>query len=433
MSAKAIASAVFVEDRDPAEFVEHDLKTDSAFTWWEGVSWRVDRRRQRVTLTAPDTPARTAVFHEGLGCTLLPEGKKTVFFQPVAVRTSLPPAETLPWPMGDRPPPSSVLSAAARQALDAALDFAFDDEAVEPPYGTRAVVVVQRGRLVAERYAPGFDAGSPLVGWSMGKSIGAALAGVEAGRGALRLDQPAPVEAWRAPGDPRARITVADLMHMSSGLDFQRLPPGTWTPANDHFYVYFGAIDVFAHSASRPLAFPPGTVWRYRNCDPLLLAGIVRRQVEARGEEWLSFPRRRLFDPIGARSMVLEPDPYGNFILTGYDYGTARDWARFGLLHLQDGVFEGKRVLPDGWVDFVRTPAPADPSRGYGGLFWLNRGHVLPHVPEDAFWPAGHMGQRVFVIPSAGLVVVRLGHTPDSPALRRHLDRFVGAVLAALE
>ncbi|MFQ5749822.1 MAG: serine hydrolase domain-containing protein, partial [Planctomycetota bacterium] len=371
MSAKAIASAVFVEGRDPAEFVEHDLKTDSAFTWWEGVSWRVDRRRQRVTLTAPDTPARTAVFHQGLGCTLLPEGKKTVFFQLVVPRTSLPPAETLPWPMGDRLPPGPALSAPARQALEAALDFAFDDEAVRPPHETRAVVVVRRGRLIAERYAPGFEASSRLVGWSMGKSIGAALAGVLVGRGALRLEDPAPVEEWRSPGDPRARITVADLLHMSSGLGFKRLPPGSWTPANDHFYVYFGAIDVFAHSASRPPAFPPGKVWRYRNCDPLLLAGIVRRQVEASGEEWLSFPRRSLFDPIGARSMVLEPDPYGNFILTGYDYGTARDWARFGLLHLQEGVFDGKRVLPAGWVDFVRAPAPADPSRGYGGLFWL--------------------------------------------------------------
>ncbi|MBI2435019.1 MAG: serine hydrolase, partial [Candidatus Hydrogenedentes bacterium] len=243
------------------------------------------------------------------------------------------------------------------------------------------------------------------------------------------------IAAWHQEPDPRSVITIAHLMRMSSGLDFTMGNPANglmFTNEDDHSRVYFGAINVFEYSISQPLAFPPNTVWRYRNCDPLTLGKIIRDTLEKQGENYLTFPQRALFDKIGAHHFVLEPDPWGNFIMTGFDYGTARDWARFGLLHLWDGVWQEERILPEGWVNFVRTPAPADASQGYGGLFWLNRGRQFKTLPEDMFWPAGHHGQAVFIIPSRDVVVVRLGLSVvgDTDPYFEHL---LGAILSAVD
>ncbi|MDP6605881.1 MAG: serine hydrolase, partial [Dehalococcoidia bacterium] len=225
------------------------------------------------------------------------------------------------------------------------------------------------------------------------------------------------------------------LLQMSSGLEFSRLTrddPEFYTHQNAHNYVYNEGIDVFAHAIRPVLEHPPGTVGRYRNSDPLALGKIIRDTVEARGEDYFSFPQRRLFDRIGMRDMVLERDPYGNMILTGYDHGTARDWARFGLLHLRDGVWNGERILPEGWVDAVTTPAPAWPDGNYGGLFWLNRGGTWPDAPANAYWAAGARGQYTVVIPSADLVVVRMGYSLDGAAVAAHMNRMLAAILAAV-
>jgi len=225
-----------------------------------------------------------------------------------------------------------------------------------------------------------------------------------------------PVKAWRAEGDPRGRIRIRDLLHMSSGLNFANLGlngPESYVRTNKHMRIYFDGLNVFEHAVNQPQEIPPNSQWRYRNSDPLTLGRIVREKVEARGEQYLTFPQRELFDKIGAKNFVLETDAWGNFIMTGFDYGSARDWARFGLLHLRDGVWQGTRILPEGWVKFVSTPAPADKSLGYGGLFWLNRGGAWKGVPEDAFMASGHMGQYTMVIPSRDMVVVRLGPSPS--------------------
>jgi CubicO group peptidase (beta-lactamase class C family) len=177
----------------------------------------------------------------------------------------------------------------------------------------------------------------------------------------------------------------------------------------DHLYVYTGAIDAFRWAITRPLQWLPNTVGRYRNSDPLTLNYLIKQVAIARGEEYLSYPQRHLFDKLGIRRMVLEPDAYGNFLLQGYELGTGRDWARLGLLYVQDGVWNGERLLPEGWVDFVRTPAPAWSQPVYGGMFWLNRTAAWP-VPADAFYMAGAGGQYTIIIPTHDLVVVRLGH-----------------------
>ena len=170
---------------------------------------------------------------------------------------------------------------------------------------------------------------------------------------------------------------------------------------------------------------------RYRNSDPLVLGYLIKQAALARKEEYLSLPQRRLFDKFGIHRMVLETDPYGNFLLQGYELGSARDWLRLGLLYLQDGVWNGERLLPPGWVDFVRTPAPAWSRPVYGGMFWLNRTHNWP-VPEDAYYMAGAGGQYTIIIPTHDLVVVRLGHYKGQGHARRALARALELLVQAV-
>lgn len=434
LSAKLLCSGVFVVGRDPGEFIQDNLQLPGPpIVNWDDVDVSIDREHKAVTLTLDGFEPRTAVFNGDQGCTLLPKGADRVFFEPVEVPSSLPDPATQPWPMGDvlsdEPPPE-----VNRQALEEALDFAFDNAAHRIPQNTRAMVVVYKGRIVAERYAPGFDKDTRHISWSMGKSITSALVGILVRDGHFRVEDPAPIAEWRDPADPRSAITIDDLLHMSSGLKFESgsaLDGRALTDLDNHTYVYTGAVNVFEYSINRELEFPPNTKWRYRNCDPLTLGKVIRDTVEARGEEYLSFPQRALFDRIGMRHMVLETDPYGNFIMTGFDYGTARDWARFGLLHLQDGVWQGERILPEGWVDYVRTPAPAHPDKGYGALFWLNRGNDSEGLPEDLFRPAGHHGQAVLIVPSRHAVIVRLGHSIDG-GFDAYIEKVAGDILAVL-
>jgi CubicO group peptidase (beta-lactamase class C family) len=303
----------------------------------------------------------------------------------------------------------------------------------EPEALTAALLIVHRGRILAERYAPGVDRETQLESWSMGKTILALLLGLLVKDGTYRLDDPVPVPAWRAPGDPRAPIRISDLVRMSSGLactsPFDPEPPEGYP---DHLLVYTGAIDAHAFALGRPVQYPPGAEGRYRNCDALVVGWLVEEAVRRRGEDPLAFPQRALFDRIGIRRQVLETDPFGHFLLTGYDLGTARNWARIGLLLLQDGVWQGERLLPDGFVRFLRTPAPAwRRAPVYGGLVWLNFAGQW-RVPTDGFYAAGAGGQLTIVVPSRELVVVRMGHQRGGPAAREGLNEALGILTEAL-
>jgi CubicO group peptidase (beta-lactamase class C family) len=275
--------------------------------------------------------------------------------------------------------------------------------------------VTWKGRLIAERYAEGATAQTALESWSMGKSVTAALFGILVKDGVYDLDQPAPIPEWQTPGDPRAKIRIADLLHMSSGLRIRAPQDPDYDPTGpypDHVYLYTGGIDSFHFAATRPLQWPPNTVGRYRNTDPVLINYLIRLGVEKGGDEYLSFPQRVLFDKLGIRTMVMETDPFGNFLGQGYEVGSGRDWARLGNLFLQGGVWNGERILPEGYTTFVSTLAPAwaaDNRPIYGAFFWLNGDGQYP-VPRDAYYMAGAGGQTTLIIPSHDLVVVRLGH-----------------------
>ena len=429
--AKILCSAVFVSGRD----VEEARRNSAFFLMAEPdrqtpVTVEVDRAGTRVRATVKGI-TRSAAFYGDQGCVIHPEGHDGVFFTPTPVRTTLPDAAARPWPKGDAPVAAAWPARLDRAAVAAAVDLAFAD----PEGLTAAVVVVHQGQIIGERYLPGITKDTQLESWSMGKSLTATLIGMEILRGSFALDDPAPVPDWRRPGDPRGPIRIRDVMQMSSGLSFtgqddRHLDPRT--QYHDHFFIYAGAVDAFKYATSSPVEFAPGVVGRYRNSDPMTLGLLVRRAVEQRGEVYLTHPQRALFDRIGIRRQVLEPDPWGNFLLSGYDYGTARNWARLGMLYLQDGVWNGTRLLPEGFVSFVRTPAPAWTRKEYGGQFWVNGEGQWP-LPRDAYFMSGAGGQHTFVVPSHDLVVVRMGHQRGAPVGTRLLNQSLAALITAID
>jgi CubicO group peptidase (beta-lactamase class C family) len=429
-----LCAGLFVVGRDyqrePDDVIAQDIAPFPAFRWDESFQYEVDWETRTVTVKPADAPARTATYYGDQGCVIHARGSDAIHFTVTEVPSNLPDPATQPWPTGDLDSHGPLPAGADEEALNATLDWAMNDAG----QNTRALLVVYQGKIIAERYAPGFTGHTPQISWSQGKSITAALIGVLVQQGELELDQPAPVAEWHEdPSDPRRAITIRDLLHMSSGLDFKNYGVGdslSYTNENEHFVIYFDAVNIFEHAIDQPMDIPQNTQFRYRNSDPLTLGRIVRQTVEARGENYLTFPQRALFDRIGVRNAVLETDTYGNFIMTGYDFASAHDWARFGLLHLWDGVWEGERILPEGWAEFVSTPTATDPRQGYGGLFWLNAGGALPDVPSDAFWAAGFMGQNTFVIPSLDMVVVRLGPSPGGS--NRYMNRVIGGITEAL-
>jgi CubicO group peptidase (beta-lactamase class C family) len=429
-SAKVLCSAVFVSGRDPEEFARN-----SGF-WFmpagdaDKVTWTVDRERKVVTTTFGST-SRSARFYGDQGCIIDRAGKEGIAFTPVAVRTALPDAMSQDWPMGDRLPATPLPAEVDQAKLTAALDAVFADPAAR----TAGLAVVYKGRLIAERYAPGITKDTQLESWSMGKSITSTLFALLVKDGTYTLEQRAPVPEWQAPGDPRGAIRNIDLLRMSSGLRFIATQDSDYSPDKgypDHFYIYTGAVDAFEYSVNVPLQFPVNTEGRYRNCDPLTIGRLVKDAVSRRGEQYLTWPQRALFDRIGIRRQVLETDPYGNFLLTGYDYGTPRNWARLGLLYLQDGMWQGTRILPEGWSRFVSTPAPAWKTPTYGGLFWVN-GTGQWNLPRDAYFMAGAGGQWTFVIPSHQLVVARMGHYKGAGAGQRALNAAFTQLLGAIK
>lgn len=413
-----------VTKRSAEEIVAQDIAPFRDFSWDKSFTYKVDSNGRSVTVQGPGIPARTAKYNGDQGCAILPRGETSIHFAPVAVPRNLPDAATTPWPMGD-----ADALAEPNAGVNGALDWAF----AQATHNTRAIVVVHKGKIVGERYAPGWTKDTPQISWSAGKSITAALIGIVVQGGQLTVDEVAPIKEWRGKEDPRGAIRVRDLLRMSSGLDFANLGmsgPESFTRDNKHMRIYFDGLNVFEHAVNQPQEIAPNTQYRYRNSDPLTLGRIVKEKVEARGENYLTFPQRALFDKIGARNFVLETDAWGNFIMTGFDYGSARDWARFGLLHLWDGKWNGEQILPAAWLEFISTPAPADKSQGYGGLWWLNRGGQWKGVPEDAIRASGHMGQYTMVIPSRDAVIVRLGPSPRGSD--GYFTELVSRVLSAL-
>jgi len=407
-SAKNICSGYFLSGMPGQMTVEQVLVPASPLL--ANVSFEIDKDKRTVDAQMFGFASRRAEFNPGTGCTLLREDRESME-QLLEVSENPTPDPTLPWPRGLAP-------ATENDRLAPVLAAAFAEPDPHYARNTKAIVVIHKGQLVAEKYATGINTETPLPGWSMTKSVINLLIGVLVREGRLSVMQTAPVSAWHEDvGDPRGEITIDQLLRMSSGLEF------------DEEYSIYGDVtrmlvepDAAGFAASKPLKADPGALWSYSSGTSNILAGIIRQTVGGYLQEYYDFTQQGLFLPLGIHTATMETDNNGTFIGSSYMYASARDWARLGQLCLQDGVWQGRRLLPEGWIGYSTTPTPNNPLHNYGAHFWLNadpedsrQQRTWPTLPADAYSMNGFQGQRVIVVPSQDLVVVRLGFSggPD--------------------
>ena len=425
--ADILCSSTFVSGLDPDRVFS---ETVDAMPGVNLIAWAlhadIDRSRRDVTVTLLGFSRSHAVYRDGYGCTL---DHGTV-------------AE-LALPLDDRKPAllpeiaGPALVEATTPQLSAALDRAFAEPAAPTFRRTKAVVVVKDGHVVAERYAKGYGIDTQVLGFSITKSVISALTGILVRQGKFTLEQPAPVAAWQDAGDVRHAITVDQLLRQTAGLaigsSLNASLAATLEPVNR---MKFGESDMAAYAESMPLATPPGSTWNYNDGNYVILSQIIREAVGGHAADVMRFARRELFDPLGMHHLTLQFDASGNPEGSGSMLATARDWARFGMLYLDDGVVGGKRILPEGWVQYSASPTP-NAWVGYGAGFWTNQGdsraanYRISHGwPRDAFMAKGTIGQYVIVIPSQRLVIVRLGLSPNWPDVDG-VSQLIGDVIDA--
>src|SRR5262245_5903540 len=430
-----LCSATFVAGMDPTEYYNEAIKPKlgpiHAFLWYE-----VDRQRQEVRTHLAGLVHSRAVYDGPFGCRVLHAGREERFFQGEADDRK-PPAVSPPRIAG----PDIV--AAANDELSEALDHAFAESESGPRRFTKAVVVLHRGRVVGERYAPGVTPATPLIGWSMTKSVTNALLGILVRNGKLDMQRPAPIAEWSAPGDPRRSITGDQLLRMVSGIGCgQSLKTGFASLFDADTQMEFDMSDQSAFAAHASLRAKPGTEWRYTNCNFILLSRMIRDAVGGDAKSLQRFIQRELFAPLGFEYATLEYDSAGVPLGTIHLWASARDWARLGLLYQRDGVTEsGQRILPVGWVDDSTrlTPQSAD-EYGYGAGLWTQRGNsaaarkrIAAGIPADSFMAVGSQGQYTIIIPSLDAVIVKLGwaYTPHDDHIA--VERLVRETIAALQ
>jgi CubicO group peptidase (beta-lactamase class C family) len=410
--AQILCSGIFVSGRDPSAVLAEDVAVHPILRL---IGTDVDYEKQEVRASFLGIIQNRSIYHPRLGSILLsgvPE--ETIRSWPVHIPEPMPPdPESVPWPTGDLIPDEPLPAGANGELLDKAVDAAFAEPDRNNPRRTRAVVVVHRGRLIAERYAPGITRQMPLIGWSMTKSATSALVGILVGEGKLSPAAPAPVPEWTKPGDPRATITLEQLLWMSSGLSFSETYAEK--PVSDVQLMLFTEPDTAAYAALLPLTAQPGTKWHYSTGTANIIGRIIRGAFNDE-RAYFAFPRRSLFNRIGMRSAVFETDASGTFNSGAFLFASARDWARLGLLYLNDGIWEGERIFPEGWIVYSTTPAPTAEKGDYGAQIWLNKGpqgrpeaRPYPDLPQDLYYFEGYQGQLVGIIPSRRLVAVHLG------------------------
>jgi CubicO group peptidase (beta-lactamase class C family) len=428
--AHVLCTETFVSGLDPARvFAETTSAMPGAGLIARAVDYRVDRTRRDVKVTLLGMGRSHAIYRgEGLGCYLDHGG--------AVADIVLPPSEVKPALLPEIGGPS-VVSPQTPQ-LAAALDRAFAEPDKSTPRNTRAVVVLKDGNIIAERYAEGIGIDTPLLGFSATKSVISALAGILVRKGELKLHEPVPIAAWQGPGDARGAITLDHLLRHTTGLalgsSLQASMASALEPVNR---MKFMEPDMASYAESMPLDAAPGTSWNYHDGNTVIVAHVIQQAIGGRAVDLMRFARQELFEPIGMRNVTLEFDAWGNAEGSSQLLASARDWARFGQLYLNDGVAGGKRILPEGWVKYSAAPTP-NAWVGQGAGFWTNHGDSLGATyrtergwPRDAFFAKGTIGQYVIVVPSERLVIVRLGRSPNWPPEADGVFDLVRDVVAA--
>ncbi|MER8962370.1 serine hydrolase [Mesorhizobium sp. M0701] len=418
-AAKIVCSNVFIAGRDANDVLAVDVQAPG-HPLLKLMRVSVDKEKGTVSAGLFGAPGKSvAVAREGLGCASVPDGDIAAAKAVAGAAPTPAPLPDLIWPEGDK----------ADASQDPEVAKVLDDPAMTGA-GMRAVVVIKNGRIVAERYGDGFSEKTPLLGWSMTKTVNAAIVGTLVKEGKLAMTNQGLFGPWK--GDGRAVISLADMMAMSSGLEFNE----DYGDVADVTRMLYLEPDMAGFAGSKPLTGEIGKVFSYSSGTAVMLSRLWQDAIGDK-DKALAWPRTALFDPLGMQSAVLEADEHGTFVGSSYLYATARDWARFGQFLLQGGVWNGQEMLPAGFVDWMREPATA--SKVYGkGQLWIegpgdeeNPGAgTAAGVPKDTYWMEGHDGQTVAIIPSEQLVVVRLGLTPARLGYRP--QAMVAALIKAL-
>ncbi len=402
---KNMCSAIFLQHRNPTDILREDL---GDFPLSLG-TFTVNEKDSSVTGSVWGFAKRKTIFRKGVGCTLIngfseAEIKAQPFYIPAAPVVNM---DSIAWPYGDKNT-DSISSKINREQLNKTVDHVMNETKDGKPCYTSAVLVVYDGKIVAEKYAAAFNKQTVLLGWSMSKSLTAAMAGILVKQGKLDPDAPAPVPEWK--NTNKQKITLKNILQQTTGLDFKE----DYANYSEVTNMLFNKGDMGAFTANLPLKFEPGTVFNYSSGNSNILSRIIRKTV---GEQsYPAFPYQSFFHKINAYSFLLEPDASGTYIGSSYSYATARDFARFGLLYYNNGIWNGEQILPENWVAQSIVPAAADKRKHYGYQIWLNgldknepAGRMYPDVPADMFFCDGFGGQGIYIIPSKKLVVVRTG------------------------
>jgi CubicO group peptidase (beta-lactamase class C family) len=410
-----MCNGLFTSNRTLEQVFAHELKfLPTPVGTPQGGDYVVDKERKAVAIGKPGgpTPVMRAAFREGIGCVILAPNQTFDNIDSLPRLTAPPMAgdpATIAWPDGDlvakQPLPAGIDAA----KLQAASDWAFNRPS--PEQDTLSLLVVHKGRIILERYADGVDMTTRTRTWSTAKSLASTLVGMLVDQGKLRLDDPLPFE-WmpRPPAgatDPRSKITLRHVLHMSSGLE--TIDNGGLEYATGSGMSYWAGSSSVEGARSRALIREPGTAWDYENYDTILAVYAMKLALGS-DAAYHAFPRTALFDKIGMRNTLVSTDRFGDFIFSSQIYTNARDLARHGLLYLNNGMWNGQRLLSQEWINFVRTPAPATKTRGneYGGQFWLVPDDRTD-VPKDAYATNGNRGQYTIIVPSHDLVIIRRG------------------------
>jgi len=398
-AAKNLASAVFISGREPAKVENLDLN----FSFIKYTKNKVNTEEKSVTSRFLWGKSK-AIYRDGFGVTIvrdIPESTLRKARYPSGTEASWM-QDTIKWPLGNIIPDSATgidLKALGEISKKLITDNGYNGNAF-------AFLVLHKGIPVAESYKPDFNKDTRLLSWSMAKSFTNALVGILVKQKGLDIYKPTGLEEWKE--DERSKITLNDLMQMQSGLKWNE----NYGNKSDVTVMLHCESDMSRYAYSKPYEVAAGTKWYYSSGTTNIVSWLIRKQFES-DSAYYTFAKTQLFNKLGAPDAIMEPDPAGNFIGSSYLYATARDYARFGLFYLNDGVINGERILPEGWVKYSTSAASASNGE-YGAFFWLNKSKKYPSAPEDMYSCEGHDGQYIYILPSHELVVVVLGYSPRS-------------------
>jgi CubicO group peptidase (beta-lactamase class C family) len=411
-SAKSVASGHFIDKRS----VEMIVKNDNDIDMIDLAKNTVDETRKFATANVYGLKERKAIFREGLGATLINDDFDVSKPYDVPKRTKL--NNNLPFPFGNNEPKDTVFENIDYEKLENTVNNAFDRKGIKDKR-TRAVIVIYKDKIIAENYADGFNKNSKILGWSMTKSITATYFGILQKQGKIDINKPAPIAEWA--NDERKKITINDLLHMNSGLEWEE----NYNAISDVTKMLFMAEDMTKSQIDKPLVGKPNETWNYSSGTTNLLSGILRKQFKTH-QEYLDFWYSSLLDKIGMNSALVESDMDGNFVGSSYGWATTRDWTKFGLLYLHKGNWNGEQLFDESWAKYVATPTNTS-NGNYGAQFWLNAGGKFPDVPKEMYYCSGYQGQMVAIFPNHDLVVVRMGLSEEFD-FNEFLSEIVGSL-----